>query len=229
MYLLKLGYFFIHSLVQLCVRYSLLQILSVEFLGTFILCFFISLTSIHHAYIYLNPFIISIILMLIIYLGSSISGAHYNPAVTLSIYFRKSIDRKLMVSYILIQMSAAVTSSMVSYYIFLSKYNPNLVYMGLYEFALEFFFTFLLALTILIVGTSEYTKNNNYYGAAIALVVLIGTLIVGDVYPSSFNPAVSISFVILGKISIYHSLIHIISQFSGAILASFIFIKKIKI
>ncbi|MGB0832585.1 MAG: aquaporin [Candidatus Thalassarchaeaceae archaeon] len=65
----------------------------------------------------------------------------------------------------------------------------------------EFLFTFALVFVILNVATSESNEGNGYYGAAIALVVLAGALTVGSISLASFNPAASLSMVVVGKMA----------------------------
>ena len=49
----------------------------IEFVGTFFLVLIIGLTS--------NPIAIGLGLAVLVYMGAHISGAHYNPAVSLSL------------------------------------------------------------------------------------------------------------------------------------------------
>ncbi len=51
-----------------------------EFIGTFFLVLTIGLTG--------NPIAIGAALMVMVYAGGHISGAHYNPAVTLAVLVR---------------------------------------------------------------------------------------------------------------------------------------------
>jgi aquaporin Z len=55
----------------------------VELLGAFFLVLVIALTG--------DPFAIGVILMVMVYAGGHISGAHYNPAVTFGLWLRGKI------------------------------------------------------------------------------------------------------------------------------------------
>ena len=55
----------------------------------------------------LVPMTIGIGLAALIYMGGPISGAHYNPAVTLAALFRKKITLKQAIGYIIMQLLAA--------------------------------------------------------------------------------------------------------------------------
>ena len=76
----------------------------VEFIGTFFLVFVIALTG--------NPIAIGSILMIMVYMGGHISGAHYNPAVTLAVWMRKKIELKAALMYMLVQILAAATAAL---------------------------------------------------------------------------------------------------------------------
>ena len=89
----------------------------------------------------------------------------------------------------------------------------------------EFLFTFALVYVILNVATSEATAGNQYYGAAIASVVFAGAISVGAVSMASFNPAVTISLIAVGKLSIAQSWLHFVPQLTAGVLASLAFNK----
>ena len=83
--------------------------------------------------------------------------------------------------------------------------------------------TFALVFVILNVATSESNEGNGYYGAAIALVVLAGALTVGSISLASFNPAVSLSLVALGKMALADLWLHLAPQLLGGGAASLVF------
>ena len=56
----------------------------IEFLGTFFLVIIIGLSQ--------NPVAIGLGLAVLVYMGAHISGAHYNPVVTLAMYINDLID-----------------------------------------------------------------------------------------------------------------------------------------
>ena len=69
-------------------EYSLKAKLSAEFIGTFFLCFAINITAIHGIVSEYAPYVIAFVLMSMIYTTSFISGAHFNPVVTLALWLR---------------------------------------------------------------------------------------------------------------------------------------------
>ena len=72
----------------------------VEFLGTLFLMFIILYTG--------NYLAIGIALAIIVFLGSSISGGMYNPAVTLALLAAKKISTNDVIPYIIAQIAGAI-------------------------------------------------------------------------------------------------------------------------
>ena len=85
-------------------------------------------------------------------------------------------------------------------------------------------FTFALVFVILNVATSERNQGNGYFGVAISFVVLAGALTVGSISLASFNPAVTTSLIILGKMSLGDIWLHLTPQLIGGISAAYLFI-----
>ena len=79
--------------------------LLVEFLGTLLLVFVVLATG-HWA-------AIGLALAVAVFLGGSISGGAYNPAVALSLYMKKSLSANDLVMYIVVQLLAAVVAFFV--------------------------------------------------------------------------------------------------------------------
>ena len=87
----------------------------------------------------------------------------------------------------------------------------------------EFLFTFALVFVILNVATSESNEGNGYYGAAIALVALAGALTLGSISLALFNPAASLSLVVVGKMAASDLWLHLVPQLFGAGAASLVY------
>ena len=156
----------------------------IEFIGTFFLVSTIGLTG--------NPLAIGIMLTVLVYMGGHISGAHYNPAVTISILCKKLIEVKEAINYILAQLIASFLAALLVFYINdnLMHVVPNTSYSSLQIILSELIFTFLLVLVILNVATNKKTEGNSYYGFAIGFTVMASAYCVGGVSGGAFNPAV---------------------------------------
>ena len=205
-------------------EYSMQAKLITEFIGTFFLTLTICTaaafgTAGSHA-----PFAIASILMVMIYAGGHVSGAHYNPAVTVSIYMRGACEKSDVAPYIASQVAAGVAAALVASNVLMPDADVATMTMDTSPaLAAELMFTFALAYVILNVATSESTEGNGYYGAAIAFVVLAGALTVGPISGASFNPAVTASLVSSGVLEAADSWIHIAPQLVGGALAALVF------
>jgi glycerol uptake facilitator-like aquaporin len=159
---------------------------TIEFFGTFFLLLISALSE--------NPIAIGLGLAALIYTGAHISGAHYNPAVSLAMFIRGEINRKDLLFYIVFQILGAIFGSL-AYFLITNGFfeiEPNSSTTRNQFLIAEFIFTFLLVITILFVATHPKIKKNNYYGAVIGLVVVASQYSIGDISSSVLNPAISI-------------------------------------
>ena len=170
----------------------------VEFIGTFFLVLVICLSGNNM----LAPIAIGAVLMVMVYMDGHISGAHYNPAVTLAILIRGKIGMKDSVFYIISQILGSFAAAMLFNLIWgisIGGPRPNLEINILKPLAIEMVFTFALALVVLSVATSKKTAGNHYYGIAIGCTVLAGAIAGGGISGGAFNPAVGIGPILVDQ------------------------------
>jgi aquaporin Z len=206
--------------------YTMQHKLTTEFIGTFFLSLTVCTAAVYGSAGDYAPFAIASVLMVMIYAGGHISGAHYNPAVTVSVYLRGACDKDDVLPYIASQIVAAVSAALIVERLLSSKTpdpTPEMFELGTEAVVAELLFTFALAYVILNVATTESTSGNGYYGAAIALVVLAGAMTVGSISLGSFNPAVTSALIVSGKVSLADSWMHFAPQFIGAVLATYVY------
>lgn len=156
-----------------------------ELIGTFFLVLIIGLSK--------NPLAIGFGLTILVYMGAHISGAHYNPAVSLAMLLRKEINISDFIKYILSQVLGA---SLAAYVVSIMSSNmivqPDLQEPVAIILLAELMFTYLLVFVILNVATHPNLKGNSFYGFAIGLTVMAGAYCVGPLTGGVFNPAVSV-------------------------------------
>ena len=212
------------QLTNITMTHTMQQKLTTEFIGTFFLSLTICTAAVYGSAGDYAPFGIAATLMVMIYAGGHISGAHYNPAVTVSIYLRGACEKDEVLPYIVSQVIAAVSAAIVvESLLFPDALSPEMADLGTDAVVAELLFTFALAYVILNVATTESTSGNGYYGAAIALVVLAGAITVGSISLASFNPAVTSALIVSGKLAIADSWMHFAPQFIGAVLATYVY------
>jgi len=161
-----------------------------EFIGTFFLVLTIGLAVDRAGN--LAPLAIGSALMVMIYMGGHISGAHYNPAVSLAVFLRGKLPAKDFVPYILSQIAGALAAAAIVYVLIDKTFGPapQEGHSAIDALIAEVLFTFALCLVVLNVATADKTAGNSFYGLAIGFTVLTGAFAVGSVSGGAFNPAV---------------------------------------
>lgn len=161
-----------------------------EFAGTFFLVLTIGLSTVQD--IAQAPLAIGAVLMVMVYMGGHISGAHYNPAISVTMVVRGRLERRELLPYVAAQILGATAAAIMVRALtgeFLAV-APAAGVSRLVALVAEVLFTFALSLVILNVATSPRTEGNSYYGLAIGFTVMAGVLAVGGISGAVFNPAV---------------------------------------
>jgi aquaporin Z len=190
-----------------------------ELIGTFFLVLTIGLVSGNFA-----PLAIGGVLMAVIYAGGHISGAHYNPAVTLAAFMRGRCAKADVVPYLVAQiagtaLAALAVSLLKGDSLFSSTMNINIGQ----AFLAEFLFTFALVYVVLNVATSKDTVGNSNYGLAIGFTVTAGAYAVGNISGGAFNPAVAIGAAMMKAFAWNNLWVYFLANFSAAAAAATVF------
>lgn len=185
--------------------------LLVEMIGTFFLVAVIGFSG--------DPLAIGVGLIVMLYAGGAVSGAHYNPAVSFAVFLRGKMTFAEMIPYMIVQIIGAAAAAMI---VVSQKGTPMLT--GSFEtgpaLLAEIIFTFGLTYTVLMVATAKKTAGNPYFGIAIGGMVMAGAYSVGSISGGVFNPAVAIALPIMGKIAWSSIWIYFVANFAAAILAA---------
>ena len=197
---------------------------SIEFFGTFFLLLISALTE--------NPIAIGLGLASLIYVGAHISGAHYNPAVSIAMVIRGEINKAECFKYCTAQILGAIAGSFIYFLITnnIFEIQPDSNTTRTQFLIAEFIFTFLLVITILFVGTHPKLKDNQFYGAAIGLTVIASQYSIGEISSSVLNPAISLGPAIFNvfngqgtNMSLAFSPYYIIITIIAGVLAAYLF------
>lgn len=194
----------------------------VELIGTFFLVFTIGCVVLGGSADHMGPLAIGAVLMVMVYAGGHISGAHYNPAVTLAVFLRGKCPVTDVVPYWIAQVAGAALAAFAAMYLFSGATVEAAAVGDKIPVALlaEFLFTFALCFVILNVATSDATEGNSYYGLAIGFTVLAGAYAVGPLTGGAFNPAVYVGGSIMGIFSKPHFWVYLVANFGGAAAAA---------
>ena len=165
-----------------------------EFIGTFFLVLTIGLTG--------NPLAIGVMLMVMVYMGSHISGAHYNPAVSIAMIIRGLLTIKEAINYILFQIAGAFLAAILVGWLSGSvmEVAPSNTVSVLQILVVETIFTFALVLVILNVATNPKTEGNSYYGLAIGFTIMAAAFAGGEISGGAYNPAVGTGPILVDEL-----------------------------
>ena len=194
----------------------------VEFIGTFFLVLTVGCTGIAAGPDVMPPLAIGCVLMVMIYAGGHVSGAHYNPAVTVAVYLRGRCAAADVLPYCIAQLAGAASASAI----LLAFKTAKAITLDAdipAGFASEFFFTFALAYVVLNVATAKATAGNSYFGLAIGFTVLAGAFSVGHVSGGAFNPAVAFGAMIMGMLPWAKVWLYFGAQLLAAVAAAYLF------
>ncbi len=163
----------------------------VELIGTFLFVLVVGMTVISPGAGNLAPLAIGCILMIMVYAGGHVSGGHYNPAVTLSVWMRGRCAGSDVLPYWVFQILGALAASQVVCFL---KGNPTVTPQILSvgtSLVAEFIGTFTLCYVVLNVATAKATAGNSYFGLAIGFAVVVMAYALGGVSGGAFNPAIA--------------------------------------
>jgi aquaporin Z len=206
-----------------------------EFIGTFFLVFTIGMNVLQNTA--LAPVSIGSILMVMVFATGSVSGAHFNPAVTLGVLCSQprssskdtQIDVVSALIYIVVHMLGSLFAGFMYYWVLGATFTfqPGTGY-GVVDAAMaELLFTTALVFVVLNTATTQQDNHNQYYGLAIGFTLMSAAFAVGSVSGCCLNPAVAFGVMFSHY---YHTgtglkyfLLYMIIPCVGAMLAATLF------
>jgi len=176
-----------------------------EFVGTMMLVLTIGTIRVEYPTESLSgvlPLATGFVIVSMVYAFGHISGAHFNPAVTLSVYVRGFISPYDAIIFVFIQVCGGICGAFLTYLV--SSEFPDIDYdhnrnVG-NAFLAEYIYTTALCLVVINVATTESQRGNFFYGVAIGLTVAVGTVAVLSISGAAFNPALGTALTITGAV-----------------------------
>ena len=161
-----------------------------------------------------------LIVMAMIYAFGEISGAHFNPAVSIAFAYAKKFSWKEVPKYIFFQVAGAFAASLVLMWLFPKSelLGATIPTVDVWRaFVLELILTFFLMVVIINVSTGSKEAGMKA-GIAIGSVVLLEALFAGPITNASMNPARSLAPNIVSG-NIKGLWLYILAPIIGALLA----------
>ena len=165
--------------------------LLMELIGTFFFVLTIVLTG--------NPFAIASMLMAWVYIGGYVSGAHYNPMLSLAIALSGHLNKKELLPYIAAQIGGAFLAFLMAAFL-----GTNVAIVApktslLQAFVVEALTAFVLASVVLYVAVSKHASH--IYGLAIGFTFPALAIVAGPISGGVFNPAITLGGALFSIIS----------------------------
>ncbi|MCC1484271.1 MIP/aquaporin family protein [Winogradskyella immobilis] len=163
-----------------------------------------------------------LIVMAMIYAFGEISGAHFNPAVTVAFAFAKKFQWKDVPAYISFQVIGAFLAIILLWVLFPESSSfghtyPAEGFAPYKAFILELLLTFFLMLVIINVSTGS-KEIGTMAAIAVGAIILLEAMFAGPMTKASMNPARSIAPAIISG-NLQHLWLYLTAPFIGATLA----------
>ena len=180
-------------------------------------------------------FAFGLVLVVLVNTFGHVSGAHFNPAVSIALAITNKFPWKSVIPYVIAQLLGALFASLALFIIFGSAVRDQTFLGATYPSSsisiwaalfIETIATFLLMIVIMAVATDE-RSDGAVTGLSIGLALFVGVLFAGTLTGGALNPARALGPMIAsGNYSNFW--IYIIGPVAGSTGASLIYDKVIK-
>ena len=197
-----------------------------EFVGTFMLILTVGCNVLTGSPVWAVTSI-ACTLMVCIYALGGVSGANFNPAVSLALGIAKKLEWKDVGIYMGCQIAGGICAGLVYGLALWDVFNlaPTPGFAWWQAGMAEFLYTFMLCFVVLNVACSKmHAGKNQFYGLAIGFVVVAGGYGAGHISGGCFNPAVAIGIdVSSAGLGFGWCIPYAIFEFLGAAVAAVLF------
>mmetsp|Transcript_33222 Transcript_33222/g.60183 ORF Transcript_33222/g.60183 Transcript_33222/m.60183 type:complete len:456 (+) Transcript_33222:50-1417(+) len=211
---------------------TLVARLAAEFLGTFLLIFTVGCNVLSGNAVW-GGVSIGCVLMVVIYALGGISGANFNPAVSVTLGICRSmggpgLDWSTVAQYSAAQLAGGVSAAFGYTALFGKSVNltPSPGFGWINACVAELAYTFMLCFVVLNVAAAKKNlqEKNRYYGLAIGFVIIAGAYGAGAVSGGCFNPAVAFSLDLSSAmLGFGYCIPYVAAELLGAALAALLF------
>ncbi|MBK9337158.1 MAG: aquaporin [Lewinellaceae bacterium] len=172
-----------------------------EGIGTFLLVFLVVLIS-NNAPAGQAPLAYGAAVAGLLYAGRHISGAHFNPAISLAMLIRGGLERWDFPYYLVAQVVGSVFGAVLAVFLIRCGGTAEVV-LQQHDTVCSFFAETAgaFALIFVFLNTGRVTENNAHQGIAVGFTVLAAVYALGNIAPATFNPALALGMAIVGKMA----------------------------
>lgn len=196
--------------------------LAAEFIGTFLFVLAICLAASGNLGGF-TPVAIGMALGTLVYACGHLSGAQFNPAVSIALYLRGTNSLGEAMVFSVVQLVAGAAAALIA--LAMNGQHANAVTIASAGTAVtaEAIGAFALVWVVLNVATAKATQGNSYFGIAIGLVLMVAAMTLGRFSGGAFNPAVAVGGATFGLFRWGDIWLHIFGSCIGGTIAAFAF------
>jgi aquaporin Z len=190
--------------------------LTAEFIGTYFLVLTVGLNVLGASPA--GAFSIAASLMCMICALGDVSGANFNPAVSLALLINGTLEAGTVGAYMGVQIVGACFAALTYSAIYSGKsfpLGPGAGYTLPQAAVAEIVYTFVLCLVVLGAAVHPLTKTDNFFPLAIGSCVTVGGCAIGSISGGSLNPAVSFGIASMSG-SLVNAVAYSAFEFIGA-------------
>jgi len=159
------------------------------------------------------------------YIFAHISGAHFNPAITVAVYLRGKMHTGDALPYIVAQFLGATLAVLLAGFFLAATGHSHMETMDLPAVPAlvgELLGSLLLVYAYINLFHTKRTAGNTVYGLAIGLIYLGCRAAFGPVSVGAFNPAAGLGLTMAEIVSWSSIWVYGVANFAGGILAAFL-------
>jgi aquaporin Z len=206
-----------------------LRKLFAEFIGTFFLSLTVCMTAYAKVSADLQPLAVGLVLVALTYANGYISGALYNPTVTLAVWLRGKLDTKEMAYYTGVQLAAGAAAAGLTMFLTSAKpivfpiIPPPQYFAMIPALLAELLGAWAMAWVFLNIATAKTVEGNSYYGLARGLAFAGLSYTFGSVSGGILNPAIALAATVGQLVSWTNLWIYLVGGLAGGALAALAF------
>ncbi|MEY4905703.1 MAG: hypothetical protein RLZZ292_3518 [Bacteroidota bacterium] len=199
----------------------------VEAIGTLFLSLVMVTACNNGAASNLAPFAIGAMLTGMIFAGSHISEAYYNPAITVAFFMRGRITLNDLIGYSIAQIVGGIIGALLAQTVLRGIETTHDAVPKILDIApalmAEILGTFALTYVFLHSTLAPANAGNSFYGIAIGLTLMACIYSLGPASGGVFNPAIAIACAVANMQDFKNIWIFFVGNFGGAALAAVLY------
>ena len=147
-----------------------------------------------HQESFIAPVAVGFVVIALIYAFGHISGAHFNPSITVAVFLRCFITRRDALLFVAVQLVGALVGALLAFGISgeVPFIEPGEAYQAAYGrvVVVELIYSFAISLVVINVATTESQRGNFFYGVSIGMCQCAAVAAAQKISGGAFHPAV---------------------------------------